>query len=262
MKRRKIDKDKRIGSENGKAVVPKTITTLNKKKDTSRSRYQRGIQEGSALPISTSTAKDTSKATSSANDSLSASTQNRGVSSKSSSSAENNPNEPPSLHTQVMGERKPRTQKNNPERWVPKFLEHLAEWGLMGRAREAAGITRKIYDLHHESNPYFREKVEEALEESVDKLERVARERAIEYSDPLMQFLLKGRRPQVFSDRVTVTDERKLTVRVEKLAEEYGLEPQALLEMAKSLVEDSSIVEGEYKELPSPEPMRQDETSG
>ena len=107
--------------------------------------------------------------------------------------------------------------------WKPKFIERLRECGNVSEAARHAGVSRKtVYKERNSSEP-FRDDWDDAMEEGVDALELEARRRASEgweepvfyegrqvatvrkYSDTLLIFLLKGRRPDVFKDRQDVT---------------------------------------------------------
>lgn len=90
-------------------------------------------------------------------------------------------------------------------------------------ACQAAGISRATAYREADKNPKFREAWETALEEAVDVLEYEAFKRATKgaqqvepvyfqgkkvgekittfYSDGLLQFLLKGRRAEIYGDR-------------------------------------------------------------
>lgn len=89
------------------------------------------------------------------------------------------------------------------------FLNHLTEGGSVAGACSAAGISRQTcYDWRGNSSregvPGFREDWESAIEAGTDLLEEKARERALNGSDTLMIFLLKGRRPNKYRDNAKV----------------------------------------------------------
>jgi hypothetical protein len=52
------------------------------------------------------------------------------------------------------------------------------------------------------SNPAFKEAMEDAVESGTDALVDVAMQRAVDGSDALLTLLLKGRRPSVFRERM------------------------------------------------------------
>ncbi len=107
--------------------------------------------------------------------------------------------------------------------WTDAFLAHLAECGVLTDAAAAAGVDRSSVFRRRQDDEEFDAAVRDAMEAAADKLEREARRRALEgveepvyqggqlvgtkrvYSDPLLALLLKGRRKQVFADRVEQT---------------------------------------------------------
>lgn len=104
--------------------------------------------------------------------------------------------------------------------WKPLFLEHLRETANVSRSANFAGVNRRTVYTERGNSETFREAWDDAVEEGMDFLEEEARRRAYEgtlkpvyqrgdkvgeireFSDTLMIFLLKGRRPDVYGDRV------------------------------------------------------------
>lgn len=104
--------------------------------------------------------------------------------------------------------------------WKPIFIERLRECANVSRAAKAAGINRRTAQRERLNSEAFREAWDDAMEEAIDMLEEEARRRAFEgvdeplmfqgmkvgtvrkYSDTLAIFLLKGRRPEVYGDRL------------------------------------------------------------
>lgn len=105
-------------------------------------------------------------------------------------------------------------------RWCVPFLATLAAKGTVTAAADAAQISRtRAYELRNEL-PEFAALWDEALERAADLLEGEAFRRAYagvqrgvyyqgervdtvtEYSDRLMEFLLKGWRPAKFKERI------------------------------------------------------------
>ena len=101
--------------------------------------------------------------------------------------------------------------------WQASFLTALRQTGNISAAAREAGVARsRCYDLRRR-NPDFAASWEDALEEAADWLELEALRRAVEgteedrffgghivgqvtrYSDALLMFLLKARRPGRFS---------------------------------------------------------------
>lgn len=92
-----------------------------------------------------------------------------------------------------------------PAKRYDKFLELLATTGNISASAEGAGVSRSaVYD-RLATDAAFRARVDEAKEESVDRLEAIARKRAEESSDTLMIFLLKALRPERYRERYQAT---------------------------------------------------------
>lgn len=111
-----------------------------------------------------------------------------------------------------------------------KFLEALASFANVTLACKKVGVTRsKIYEWRSE-DPSFKKDWDDAIDLGTDSLEDEAVRRAHEgtlkpvyqggkkvgsireYSDTLLIFLLKGRRPERFRDKVEHDLTGKLTV--------------------------------------------------
>lgn len=114
------------------------------------------------------------------------------------------------------------TKKVTPKKseWKPLFLEHLRETANVSSSAREAGVARQVAYKERDNSEAFRDAWDDAIEEGLDYLEAEARRRAYEgtlkpvyqqgvqvgeireYSDTLTIFLLKGRRPEVFSERI------------------------------------------------------------
>lgn len=99
------------------------------------------------------------------------------------------------------------------------FLLHLQRHGNIGRAAEAAGVSRSTVVAHRADDPEFAQQWEDALEARYDDAEEELHNRAVvgvdepvfykgsvagyvnRRSDSNLQFLLKGRRRQVYGDK-------------------------------------------------------------
>ena len=112
------------------------------------------------------------------------------------------------------------------------FIALLAEGFTVTHAAEQIGLSRRAAYNHRESDPAFAEAWDEAYAASTELLEAEAFQRAMgrdevvgvgkdgqpvvvkKYSDLLLIFLLKARRPATYRDRVdvTVTQERRIIV--------------------------------------------------
>lgn len=104
--------------------------------------------------------------------------------------------------------------------WKPKFIDHLRQTANVSRACSYAGIARQTAYKERRESDAFRLEWDDAIEEGTDYLEEEARRRAYEgmtkpvvsagkhvtdvqeYSDTLLIFLLKGRRAEVYGNKV------------------------------------------------------------
>ena len=107
--------------------------------------------------------------------------------------------------------------------WALHFIPALREAGIVSRAAEKAGVSPQAVTALRNRSAEFDEMVMEALEYAVDGLEHEAMRRAQKgvseaiyyqgeivgvrqtYSDGLLQFLLKGRRREVYGDKQEIT---------------------------------------------------------
>lgn len=81
-----------------------------------------------------------------------------------------------------------------------RFLDALRSHGVVKYGAEAAGISRQTAYDWRRADEEFAQKWEDALEDGVDELERVAFERAKAGSDTLAIFLLKYNRKYKYLD--------------------------------------------------------------
>jgi hypothetical protein len=169
-----------------------------------------------------------------------------------------------------------------PKDWKPVFLEAFRQNGNVRLAAQLAGVGRTtVYD-HKKDDPDFAKAFDEAAQDAADSLEAEARRRAIEgvnepvvhqgkvsgvwvnhageqvtegtpgaklipltvkkYSDTLLIFLLKGRRPDVFGDKTTIMNHGDITLRnlsdgkaaadqiLDQLRERLGVKPAGTAE--------------------------------
>ena len=103
--------------------------------------------------------------------------------------------------------------------WIPKFLKAFAETGLVIEAAKKAGVGRRtVYD-ERQRNETFALKWAEVEEWTTEEMEQEARRRAVigvkepiyykgelqghvrKYSDTLLIFMLKARKPEVYRER-------------------------------------------------------------
>lgn len=122
-----------------------------------------------------------------------------------------------------------RERRRSQPDWAPRFLAALSR-GNIKAACLAAGVGRQtVYD-RRDSDPAFAQAMSDALEDAIDDLEAEAWRRAVdgleqkkfhkgdplidpgtgeqyterEYSDSLMQLLLKAHRPEKYRDKYEV----------------------------------------------------------
>jgi hypothetical protein len=115
--------------------------------------------------------------------------------------------------------------------WCEVLLNAIAGGAVVSAACKQAGITRSQLDDMRERDVGFAAAYRRAYEEGIDVFEAELRRRAVEgdpvdvfrggkrvgtmlkKSDMLLQFLLKGRRPEVFGDKLRQTQEQTVCVR-------------------------------------------------
>jgi hypothetical protein len=122
--------------------------------------------------------------------------------------------------------------------WAQKFLDSFEEVGTVKAAAAQVGIQRTTPYKLRKRDSSFAQAWEEAEEASTQTLEREALRRAVEgvdkpvtvagerevvkvYSDTLLIFMLKARRPDVYRERIEVDDKRAARRReAEKLSDD------------------------------------------
>ena len=88
--------------------------------------------------------------------------------------------------------------------WIPVFLGSLRSHGVVRLACQQAQIERGTAYKMREADAKFANSWDEAIEEATDTLVAVARQRALNGSDRLLEFLLKAHRPEVYRDAINV----------------------------------------------------------
>lgn len=88
--------------------------------------------------------------------------------------------------------------------WHDTFISTLTASGNIRAACKAAGVSRSTAYIHKDLYPEFGIRWGDALEDAIDTLELIARERAKVQSDTLLIFLLKAHRPEKYRDRASV----------------------------------------------------------
>ena len=107
------------------------------------------------------------------------------------------------------------------------FLDALRSGHSVTKAAAACGLSRSTVYNHRAAEPEFAAEWDAAVEAGTDGMEDEARRRAVEgtlkpvyhqgqqvgtireYSDTLLIFLLKGRRPGTYRDNATITHQGK-----------------------------------------------------
>ena len=99
------------------------------------------------------------------------------------------------------------------EKWRAAFLSDLAENCNVTNACRAAGVGRNTVYEHRKTDQGFAAAWDDAVEQGIERLELVARNRALTVSDTLAIFLLKAHRPKVYRDSAAGTDDDPVTHR-------------------------------------------------
>jgi transposase-like protein len=82
-----------------------------------------------------------------------------------------------------------------------KFLSVLGEGGSITQAARAIGVARRNVYEWRKKDEQFKADWDDVVEQGTDLLEDVAVRRAMDYSDTLLIFLLKGRRKARYAER-------------------------------------------------------------
>lgn len=115
-----------------------------------------------------------------------------------------------------MSRRTPRT-----DRARETFLKVLADTCNVSEAARSAGIGRRTAYDWKAADEAFSQAWDDAEEVAIDHLEKVARDRAIDGSDRMLEILLKAHRPEKYTDRVR--NEHSGTMALIVAAEDAGL---------------------------------------
>lgn len=118
-------------------------------------------------------------------------------------------------------------------------------------AAQVCGVHERTVRQHRAKDPVFAAEWDEALESGTQVMEQEAFRRAVhgttepvvsagkyvtdvqKYSDNLLMFMLKARRPEVYRDNVNVE------VYIRKAAIEAGIDPDAAVAEAQAIVKES-----------------------
>lgn len=82
------------------------------------------------------------------------------------------------------------------------MLNALADGESVITACEMAGIGKRSYYDWRRDDAEFNADADAAMEQGADRLEAEAMRRALDGSDVLLMFLLKGKRPHIYRDNV------------------------------------------------------------
>lgn len=119
---------------------------------------------------------------------------------------------------------------NPPRIWKAPFLKALAQWPVVATACQAAGVETSTAYRARKADPAFAQQWADALEDGIDLAEAEAYRRAVHgfdepvihqgqlavdaegkpltvkrYSDRLLELVLRGRRKEVYSQRIEQT---------------------------------------------------------
>lgn len=131
------------------------------------------------------------------------------------------------------------------KQWHKTFLKALRDCGNVRMACEAAGINRTTAYKARDANLRFRADWDKVVQEAIDELEREAWRRAVqgvtrtepimyqgeqvaekvitEYSDKLMELLLKANRPAKFREQIKIITEREVDDTIDRALREHNL---------------------------------------
>lgn len=153
------------------------------------------------------------------------------------------------------------TARARPERWNREHWLDLFEWtGMVTGACEMLGISRQTAYTERQRNEDFALAWADVEERSTERMEAEAYRRAVvgvttpmvsagkhvtdvqNYSDRLLEFMLKARRPDKYRDRVDVNHagsiEKRVKVDLAKLSDD---ELEALEQIAGKLEEPAAV---------------------
>jgi hypothetical protein len=135
-----------------------------------------------------------------------------------------------------VAERISRPRRRRPD-WEPRFLEVIRASGNVRLATSAAGVDRTTPYAAAKRDPAFADAWAAAEQDAIDVLEAEARRRALAGSDGLLQFLLRGLRPERYRDAVDVRLE--LRRGAELIAARLGVRVEEVLERVERLAKEA-----------------------
>lgn len=123
------------------------------------------------------------------------------------------------MHTlQVEVAREERQLEELADERKQKALRVYMLGGTISDACKAAKVTRQTWLNWKAKDQKFNDLVETFYEHSTDLLEQEAERRALEGSDQLLTFLLKGRRRQTYGDKLQTDNKHAVTINVQQFS--------------------------------------------
>jgi len=113
--------------------------------------------------------------------------------------------------------------------WRAKFLANLRSTGNVSQAAAAAGVDRSTAYAAAVRDSAFATAWEMAADEAVDGLEAEGRRRAMNGSDQLLMFLLRGLRPERYR-REAPDIRREIQRDAQRIADQVGIGVDVVLE--------------------------------
>lgn len=119
--------------------------------------------------------------------------------------------------------------------WVPVFIKQLAVNGNVRNACEKSGVARQTAYDRKDKDPEFARAWQEAVEMACDTLEEAAFNRAKNYSDTLMIFLLKSHRPDKYREKRETKVDLKADVTMKDSPQSVEAQRQYILGVLSNL---------------------------
>lgn len=141
--------------------------------------------------------------------------------------------------------------------WQDRFIRVLRGSHHIGKAVSAAGITRAWAYACKAADPDFRQRWIDAWEKGIDDLEAEAHRRAMDGSDLLMIFMLKGNRGEKYRERVIAEGANGVP-----LSFTLNIATSAPAEDEKPKLEEENTFEGQFTVVPRTDEPEQEESNG
>jgi transposase-like protein len=94
------------------------------------------------------------------------------------------------------------------------FLDTFRATCNVSEAARAIGVSRRTVYNWRDRDPTFAAEWDDAEQEAIDALEKIARDRAIDGSDRMMEILLKAHRPEKYVERLRADINGNVTVNI------------------------------------------------